>query len=70
MIQKGIVKYNQIEASLDDCGSEDEEEPFCSIAVTASNRTHAKQKLLNVGSILALNTKDYDLNYFLKDFEE
>jgi carnosine synthase len=70
MIQKGIVQYNQIEASLDDCGSEDEEEPFCSIAVTASNRTHAKQKLLNVGSILALNTKDYDLNYFLKDFEE
>jgi hypothetical protein len=36
----------------------------------ASNRTHAKQKILNVGSILALNTKDYDLNYFLKDFEE
>jgi hypothetical protein len=34
MIQKGIVQYNQIEASLDDCGSEDEEEPFCSIAVT------------------------------------
>jgi hypothetical protein len=33
MIQKGIVQYNQIEVSLDDCGSEDEEEPFCNIAV-------------------------------------
>jgi hypothetical protein len=37
MIQKSIVQYNQIEASLDDCGSEDEEEPFCSIAVTLIN---------------------------------
>jgi len=70
MIQKGIVQYNQIEASLEDCGSEDEEEPFCNIAVTESDRTHAKQKLLNVGTVLGLNTKDYDLNYFLKDFKE
>jgi hypothetical protein len=38
MIQKGIVQYNQIEASLDDCGSEDEEEPFCNIAVTECKR--------------------------------
>ena len=70
MIQKGIVQYNQIEASLDDCWSEDEEEPFCNIAVTESDRTNAKQKLLNVGTVLGLNTKDYNLNYFLKDFEE
>jgi hypothetical protein len=70
MIQKGIVQYNQIETSLDDCGSKDEEEPFCNIAVTESDRTNAKQKLLNVGTVLGLNTKDYDLNYFLNDFEE
>ena len=70
MIQKGIVQYNQIETSLDDCGSKDEEEPFCNIAVTESDRTNAKQKLLNVGTVLGLNTKDYNFNYFLKDFEE
>jgi hypothetical protein len=70
MIQKGIVQYNQIETSLDDCGSKDEEEHFCNIAVTESDRTNAKQKLLNVGTVLGLNTKDYNFNYFLKDFEE
>ena len=43
MIQKGIVQYNQIEASLNDCGNEDEEDPFCNIDVTESDRTHAKQ---------------------------
>jgi hypothetical protein len=28
MIQKGIVQYNQIEASINYCGNEDKEDPF------------------------------------------
>ena len=44
MIQKGIVQYNQIEASINYCGNEDEEDPFCNMDVNESDRTHAKQK--------------------------
>ncbi|XP_076088640.1 carnosine synthase 1-like [Mytilus galloprovincialis] len=72
LIQKKAVRYNQIEASLEDCGSADEEEPFCNIAVVDVNLNikRSKRKLTNICNALGLNTKTYDLNYLLEDFKE
>ncbi|CAC5423555.1 CRNS1 [Mytilus coruscus] len=72
LIQKNAVRFNQIEASVEDCGSADEEEPFCNIAVVDLNLNmkRAKRKLINICNALGLNTKTYDLNYLLSDFKE
>ena len=68
MIQTGIVQYNQIEASIAECGHDDDEEPFCNIAVRDTDVKRAKQKLITICNVIGINTKDYDLEYLLKDF--
>ena len=69
LVQSGTVRYNQIEASLEDCGKEDEEEPFCNIAVMAADKMQAKQQLIAVCNSLGLNNNQYDMNHYLKDFK-
>lgn len=67
-IQNGTVRYNQMEASQDDCGDDDTEEPFCNIGVQADDRNQAKQNLIAVCTLLGIHNNKYDLNYYLKNF--
>lgn len=69
LIQKDDIRYNQIEASLEDCGNADTEEPFCNIAVIEKDMTSAKQRLLEVCTTLGISHREYDLNVLLKDFK-
>ncbi|CAC5368312.1 CRNS1 [Mytilus coruscus] len=69
LVSGNIIRYNQIEASLDECGSENDEEPFANIAVMDKNLETAKAKLINIGNALGLNTNNYDYNYLLSHFK-
>lgn len=67
-IQNGTIKYTQMEPSLDDCGDEGSEEPYCNISVMAADSNQARQNLIAVCNLLGLHNNQYDLNYYLKDF--
>ncbi|VDH96479.1 carnosine synthase [Mytilus galloprovincialis] len=69
LVSGNIVRYNQMEPSLDECGSENDEEPFANIAVMDKNLETAKAKLINIGNALGLNTNNYDYNYLLSHFK-
>ncbi|KAJ8320837.1 hypothetical protein KUTeg_002424 [Tegillarca granosa] len=63
------VRYNQIEASLDQ-EDDDLEEPYCNIAVMEPSLEKAKQKLISVCQKLNIDKPDYPIKHFLVDFKE
>lgn len=69
LIPTGKFRYNQFKSTLEDCGKEGEEEPFCNIAVMAADCNKAKQSLISVCTSLGIHNNQYDLNQYLKLFK-
>ena len=69
MKERRIILYYQMRDTVGNCEEDEDEIPFCSLAVTESSLRNAKVKLKHVWDLVGLNTNDYDLNYFLKYFK-
>lgn len=63
------IRYNQIEASLDE-DDDDLEEPYCNIAVMEPTLEKAKEELISVCQTLNIDRPDYPIKDFVVDFND
>jgi len=66
--ENGVVRVNRIEPYLPPPEEDCYEEPYASIAVMDRDPEVAKTKIVGVFSLLGMNTKEYPVEEFLRDF--
>ncbi|XP_064613939.1 carnosine synthase 1-like isoform X2 [Liolophura sinensis] len=61
----GVIRFNQLEESPE---PEDYDVPFCNIAVLASDRDHAKTRLIDIGKLIGIDSQTVPMSYWFEDF--
>lgn len=67
--ENGVVRINRIERELAPPEEDKYEEPFFNIAVLDRDPETVKTKVIGVFSLLGLNTAEYPVEEYLKDFK-
>jgi len=68
--ENGVIRVNRLDQELPPASEDRYEEPFLNIAVQDANWETAKTKVTGVFSLLGLNTTEYQVEEFLRDFRK